>query len=582
MSYSRFAALLLALLCIAGCKKTVISNFNINEYNHVIVTADNDYNLTMPQIFELLQKSSLVTNGGTLSPSEIKDFIDSVVVDSMAGFRADEVDISMDYQRNRLMKRRYNESLLRMYIKIVIYDKIVIDSVEVEKYYYDHSEMYTKPEQVLLHHILITSTGLKEGEDSLYYRSLTADMLEKETSLYATKIWKMLEEGEAFADVAAQYSHDHFAETKSGFIGWTGRGYYKDPFDSIAFSLQPGFYSKPYKDDDNWHIIFIEDKKKEGVPPFDSSAYQDAFQKLFAMKADSLAVPLIDSLDKEINLVYNEPLLDSNIYKVDMTEWVAILNEIDTIENADLRGMEESFRNKYNVRETTKEMKTEMILKVAKNLIIVQAAHKQMIDTLPQIIDFKKELAHNTGKSMVMELSYGNHWNPTEEMVEKYFNDHIDDYKIDKPLVVQQIIAEDSSFALFLRDQALAGVDFLKLAQEYYPGEESIRKELANLGAIGPEDVDPYFYNTAMITPVNSVSYPVKTSYGYQIIKVLAKYDKPSVDKARSEIVKILSENHKREVFTNFRDDLYRSYNVRFPGRIKPVHLRPLKVRLEN
>ncbi|MFH2049825.1 MAG: peptidylprolyl isomerase [bacterium] len=582
MSYLRFTALLLVFLCIAGCKKTVISSFNINEYNHVIVTADNGYTLTMPQIFELLQKSSLVTNGGTLSPTEVKDFIDSIVVDSMAGFRADEIDISTDYQRYRLMKRRFNESLFRMYLKEVIYDKVELDSVEIEKYYYDHPELYSKPEQVLLHHILITSTGLKNSEDSLYYRSLTPDKLEEETSAYAAKIWNILEDGEAFADVAARYSHDNFAETKSGFIGWTEKGLYKHPFDSIAFSMQPGAYSKPYKDADNWHIIYIEDKKEEGFLPFDSLAYQDAYQRLFSIKADSLAVPLIDSLDNEINLEYNEPLLDSSVYMVDLPEWVAVLNGVDTIENADLRGLEESFRNKYNVKETTRDMKKEMINRVAKNLIILQAAHSLMIDTLPQVIDYKNELAHNTGKSMVMSQGRGNSWNPTDEIIEKYFNDHINDYKIDKPLVVQQIITDDSSFAEFLRDQALAGVDFLELAQEYYPGEESIRKELANLGAIGPEDVDPYFYNAAMITPVNSVSRPIKTKYGYQIIKVLEKYDKPSVDKARTEIVKILTENHVREVFKNFRDDLYRSYNVKFPGRIKPVHLRPLKVRLGN
>ena len=580
MPHLRFTALLLVFLSIAGCKKTVISSFNINEYSHVIVTADNGYILTMPQIFELLQKSSLVTNGGTLSPTEVKDFIDSIVVDSMAGFRADEIDISRDYQRYRLLKRRFNDSLFRMYLKEVIYDKIELDTAEIEKYYYDHPELYSKPVQVLLHHILITGTGLKVGEDSLHYRSLTPAKLEEETSAYAVKIWNILEDGEAFADVAARYSHDNFAETKSGLIGWTEKGLYKHPFDSIAFSIQPGTYSMPYKDADNWHIIYIEDKKEEGFPPFDSLSYQDAYQKLFSIKADSLAVPLIDSLDSEINLEYNEPLLDSNIYLVDLPEWMAVLNGVDTIENADLRGMEESFRNKYNVKETTREMKREMINRVAKSLIMLQAARSRMIDTLPQVIKYKNELAHNTGKSMVMEQGRGNSWNPTDEMIEKYFNDHINDYKIDKPLVIQQIITDDSSFAEFIRDQALSGVDFLELAQEYYPGEESIRKDLANLGAIGPEDVDPYFYNAAMITPVNSVSHPIKTKYGYQIIKVLAKYDKPSVDKARTEIVNILTENHVREVFKNFRDDLYRSYNVKFPGRIKPVHLRPLKIRL--
>ena len=582
MPYLRVTVFLIAIFCLYGCKRPVVSSLNIDEFDQIVVTADNQYSLTMSQVFEELQRSRFVTNGGTITSREVKDFIDSLVVDSMAGFRADEIDVSKDYQQYRLYRKRYNEYLVRRYIKEVIFNRVEIDSLDVEKYYFGHPELYSKPAQVLLHHILIGSFVLKNEKDSLFYRSLTPEKLTEETSVYVTKIWDMLEEGDAFADVASLYSHDNFADKNKGFVGWTAKEIYKDPFDSIAFSMKPGTYSKPYKDSDGWHIIFIEDKKEEGIPPFDSLAYQNTYHKLFSMEADSLAYPLIDSLKSEINLEYNEPLLDSNVYLVDMPEWVAVLNGVDTIENADLRTMEEQFRRKHNVKNTTIAMKKEIIDRVANNLIMIQAARAKGIDTQPELIKMKKELAHNTGKMMVMDQGRGESWNPSEELIEKYFNDHIDDYKVDKPLVVQQIITDDSLFGVFLRDQALAGIDFLELAQEYYPGEESIRKELADLGEIGKNDVDPIFYSTAMITPVNGVSHPVKTQYGYQIIKVLAKYDKPNVGKARNEIVNILLKNHKREVFSNFRDDLYRSYNVRFPGKIRPVHLKPLRARLRK
>jgi len=582
MLYLRFIAVLSVLLCLTGCKRTVISSFNINEYDKVIVTADNNYTLTQPQIFELLQKSSLVTNGGTLTPSQVKDYIDSVVVDSMAGFRADEIDFSNDYRQNRLFQKRYREYLFRRYLKEAIYDQVELDSTEVVEFYYDHPEIYSKPEQILLHQILISSFVLKNNEDSLHYRSLSPDQLKEETSVYAQKIWNILEEGESFSEVAASYSHDNFAEDNKGFVGWTAKDVYKHPFDSIAFSLMPGEYSKPYKESENWHIIYVEDRMEEGIPPMDTISYLKVYNRLFSTKADSIAVPLIDSLNGEINLEYNEPLLDSNVYLVEMSEWIAILNGIDTIDNADIRSLEEPFRRKYNVNNTTRDHKMEMIRRVANNLIMIQAARARKIDTLPQVIEIKNTLAHNTGKSIVLGQSKEASWDPPEDVIEKYFNDHKDDYKVDKPLVVQQIITDDSLFGVFLMDQALAGVDFLELAQDYYPGEESIRKELANLGEIGPDDVDPEFYKAAMLTPVGSVSHPIKTQYGYQIIKVLAKYDKKSLAKARNDIVKVLFEKHKRDVFNKFRDELYHSYNVRFPGKIMPVHLRPLKIRLEN
>ncbi len=582
MSFLRISTFLIVILLIAGCKRQVISSFNINEYDRVVVKADNQYSLTMPQVFAKLQKSMLMSNGGTLTSGMVKDFIDSIVVDSLAGFRGDDVDISSNYKRNRLYKKRYHEYLLRRYIKEVIFDKVELDSIDVEKYYFDNPELYSIPEQVFLHHIFISKSVLKDEEDSLFYRSLNPEKLNEETSKHVMEIWNMLEDGESFNKVAVQYSHDQLAQKNNGVVGWTAREIYKDPFDSLAFSMKPGTYSNPYKDADGWHIIFVEGRKEEGVPAFDSIAYQDVYQRLFSIKADALALPLIDSLNGEIHLEYNESILDSSVYLVDMPEWVAVLNGIDTVENADLRSLEEQFRKKYNVNSTSPAMKKEMIKKVAMNLIMIQAARARGTDTRLEVVNMKQKLTHNAGKSMVMAENKGDSWSPSEEMIERHFRRNINDYKVDKPLVVQQIIVDDSLFGVFLKDQAMAGVDFLELAQEYYPGEENIRKELANLGEIGPDDVDASFYRAAMLTPVNSVTNPIKTQYGYQVIKVLAKYDESSLVKARNNIIKLLTDNHKRELFHEFRNDLYRSYNVRFIGKIRPVHLKPLKDRINN
>jgi len=66
---------------------------------------------------------------------------------------------------------------------------------------------------------------------------------------------------------------------------------------------------------------------------------------------------------------------------------------------------------------------------------------------------------------------------------------NIDDYTFEKPLTVQHIIVDDSVTGEFIRDQANSGVDFLDLAETFYPGEPSLRRELAQLGKIGPNDV---------------------------------------------------------------------------------------------
>ena len=164
-------------------------------------------------------------------------------------------------------------------------------------------------------------------------------------------------------------------------------------------------------------------------------------------------------------------------------------------------------------------------------------------------------------------------------MVQKYYEERRDEFTVEKPLTVQHIIFEDSLFADFVRGQAMSGYEFLELAEEYYPGEEAVRRELADLGGISSDDVLPEFWSAAMRTPVGEVSHPVKTQYGYHIIKVLEKREGKSLLQARPQLVQDLRERHKRELVDKYRDRLYKAYRVKFTGKLAPVHLEPLITR---
>jgi hypothetical protein len=174
---------------------------------------------------------------------------------------------------------------------------------------------------------------------------------------------------------------------------------------------------------------------------------------------------------------------------------------------------------------------------------------------------------------------YDQAWRPDDSLVRRYYDEHIDRFTIEKPLEIQHIIAEDSSFAEFLRDQAMAGVDFLELAREYYPGEPEIRAELANLGRVGPGEVPDALYNAALLTPVGDVSHPVKTEFGYHIVKVVSRQDAIGFSRASMEIVPILRRQHAQVVFGQYRDRLYDRFRVEFPGKLRPLHFKPLEYR---
>jgi len=566
---------------LAGCgQMPAVSHENADQYSQVVASADNGLAMTMQNLYERLRTSRLHVSGGLVPPSEVRQFLEEQLVDTLAGFMADSIDIGEHYDYKRLYQLRYYDFMLEIFAREFITGKAVVDSSEVIAFYDKNMAMFEKPEQVDLYHILAAIEGLRNGPDSMRFRSTPVDQRDDAVKEYANRLKDLLDEGRPFTEVAAMYSHDAKAPVDSGHTGWVARGVYGYPFDSIAFALEPGSYSDVYWTSNGCHIIYVAAMDTGGFAPLDSNLFEQIKGHLVEQKANELARPILDSVEQEINLVYNEPALDTNVYLIDKTIWAGVLNGRDTIDFNEVRALEERYRKQYGVVNTTVEMKRQMIHDLARRYILVQAARAGKIDTIPEVMHKDVSLRHQYGKAIVLKRINTSEWQPPDSVVTVYYENHLLDYEIDKPLRVQHIISEDSSFAIFLRDQALAGTDFLELARQYYPGEESIRVDLADLGWIGPKDVSPEFWGAAQVTSVGTVTYPVKTEYGYHIIKVLERKPQMSMGQARHEIIPRLREEHKQKVWERFRDELYSMYNVRFPGRVNPVMLRPLGARV--
>lgn len=103
-------------------------------------------------------------------------------------------------------------------------------------------------------HILLLTRG--KSQDEITQAKLTAD------SLYS-----LLQDGADFATLAKQYSQDPGSGAKGGNLGWFSRGVMVQPFDSIAFALEPGQMSKPFPSPFGYHIILKHDVRS--VAPYE-------------------------------------------------------------------------------------------------------------------------------------------------------------------------------------------------------------------------------------------------------------------------------------------------------------------------
>ncbi|MGH8015807.1 MAG: peptidylprolyl isomerase, partial [Candidatus Zixiibacteriota bacterium] len=473
-----------ALLFLGACKPSLQTEVNVYQNCQILATSDQDFKMTVADFYRKIAESDALTMGGILERDAANYYLDSFLVDTLIGLRAQKINLRDYYEYYFRFRENAIRALVEAYSVHAILDGIKVDSLEILDYFESHKDDFYVEEQILPYHIVISPYGLKKGVDSLIYKVKSNEEIEEAARQIAFDVRSKIDSKKSFEELARKFSHDSFSARKGGRIEWSIRGFYAWPFDSLAFAAKPGDIVGPYRDKDGWQILYIEDYKQAGVPPLNPEIYNTCRWRVMNEKARQASFAIFDTLLADIKLKYNEELYDTNIYFVEKATWAAVVNETDTIDFGELSAGEERIRETYKVPNSTADMKKELVRYMARRWVIAQEARNMGLDTLPDVV---KEIdKHRQYYSrLVVELSQCDpNWEPSTEELQKYYNENQTKYIVAKPLRVQQVLVKDSTLADFECDQANAGVDFLKLAEEYYIGDESVRRDLADLGFI--------------------------------------------------------------------------------------------------
>ena len=93
----------------------------------------------------------------------------------------------------------------------------------------------------------------------------TSDTEIKQAEIEINDIYKQLQEGASFSELAKKYSDHKESAANGGELNWFGAGEIITDFSEAAFSLtDTGKYSKPVRTIYGWHIIKLLDKKAPG------------------------------------------------------------------------------------------------------------------------------------------------------------------------------------------------------------------------------------------------------------------------------------------------------------------------------
>src|SRR5205807_9069869 len=115
--------------------------------------------------------------------------------------------------------------------------------------------------------------------------------------------------------------------------------------------------------------------------------------------------------------------------------------------------------------------------------------------------------------------------------VTEYYNAHKDELS---DTCVRHILVADKAKADALRARLVAGEDFAAIAKK----ESTDTGSGSQGGDLGCDisNFVPEFQNAAKTLPVNEISQPVQTQFGYHLIQVTSRKPKPLDDEAKVQI----------------------------------------------
>lgn len=175
----------------------------------------------------------------------------------------------MDYLRGNIETN--------LMIKKILEPTIEITDAEISEYFTANKASFDQQEQVNARHILV------------------------ETVDVANEVLGKVNAGEAFEDLASEYSIDTSNKDNGGSLGFFGRGQMVPAFEEAAFTAEIGKVVGPVETDFGYHLIIV-DEKKEAVEATLESKTEEVRDMLLDQKIQSQVTTWLDEKYQEYDI----------------------------------------------------------------------------------------------------------------------------------------------------------------------------------------------------------------------------------------------------------------------------------------
>lgn len=151
----------------------------------------------------------------------------------------------------------------------------------------------------------------------------------------------------------------------------------------------------------------------------------------------------------------------------------------------------------------------------------------------------------------------------TDEEMQTYFDENKDSFGEAEQVKASHVLVEDEATAKEIQQKLKDGADFAELAKEYST-DEGTKENGGELGFFARGTMVTEFDDVAFALPVNKISDPVKTEYGYHIIKVEEKKEavEANFDDSKAAIKDTLIDQKMETEYSTWLEAKKKDYDI--------------------
>src|SRR5512143_2242433 len=207
--------------------------------------------------------------------------------------------------------------------------------------------------------------------------------------------------------------------------------------------------------------------------------------------------------------------------------------------------------------------KEKFLEEIIKKEILYQEALKKGLDKSPEFNRKLEELKKLTLASALLEKKIMSKNKVSEQEVKDYYSKHKEDFTTTSQIRASHILVKTEAEANKVLARLKKGEKFKEIAKKESLDTASA-KNGGDIGFFARGQLVPEFEKAAAGLKVGELSGPVKTPYGYHIIKVTDRKTGPVVefDRVKDVISQRLSGEKQKEAFDNYINELRKNYKV--------------------